>query len=295
MTVNNRRRGWRLYATIAAAIAVAAVGYGSWREAVGLLPPPWAPPDARPYTVTRVVDGDTVVARDRSGGQAVRIRYLGIDAPEVAAGEPFAREATAANREMVEGRRVWVSTDVKDTDEHGRRLGYVFADGRFVNRELVAAGYAEVMLVAPNVRYGDELVAAQAEARAAGRGMWGDVKVPGEPAELEQHVGSVVRLRGNVTGIMPGGDGRPTMIWIRPFPEPGPDGEAAGSSRPSTTVTVVVFPEFRDRFPPDMERDLAGQTVEVTGRLQERNGRFQIVLREPGQLQVLVAAGSWTG
>src|SRR5690554_1994576 len=139
MTVH-RRTGWRFYTIIAAAAVVAAVGYGSWRAAVDLMPPAWAPSDARPYTVTRVVDGDTVVASDRAGSETVRIRYVGIDAPEVAAEEPFAREATEANREMVEGRRVWVSTDVQETDEHGRRLGYVFADGRFVNRELVAEG-----------------------------------------------------------------------------------------------------------------------------------------------------------
>lgn len=311
MTVN-RRTGWRFYAAIVAAAVVAAVGYGTWRAAVDLVPPAWAPSDARPYTVTRVVDGDTVVARDRAGSQTVRIRYVGIDAPEVADGEPFAQEATAANREMVEGRRVWVSTDVQETDEHGRRLGYVFADGRFVNRELVARGYAEVMLIFPNVRYGDELVAAQAEARAEGRGMWGDVREPGEPGELERYAGAVVRLRGDVTGILPGGEGRPTMFWIRPFPVPvdgDGGGEAAGngdhdtddgggegdggeapSSRPSPTVTVLVFPEFRDRFPQDMERDLPGRTVEVTGRLQVRNGRFQMVLREPGQLRVLAAA-----
>jgi micrococcal nuclease len=41
-----------------------------------------------------------------------------------------------------------------------------------VNAELVRRGYAQVMTVAPNVRYQDLFLALQREARQSGRGLW---------------------------------------------------------------------------------------------------------------------------
>src|SRR5690606_41332651 len=67
--------------------------------------------------------------------------------------------STEANAQLVQGAgTVWVAVDERERDEHGRLLGYVFADGVFVNEELVARGLAEVMIVEPNVRYAEELL-----------------------------------------------------------------------------------------------------------------------------------------
>jgi micrococcal nuclease len=133
--------------------------------------------------VTRITDGDTV--RVRIGGQEHRLRYTGIDTPESVHPErpvePWALEATAENARLVEGRQVILERDVSETDRFGRLLRYVWLepddeDGewRMVNLELLLGGFAQVTTYPPDVKYVDLFLAAQREAREAGRGLWGD-------------------------------------------------------------------------------------------------------------------------
>ena len=118
--------------------------------------------------VQRVVDGDTVVL---AGGE--RVRYLGIDTPEVTGTpEPFGSEATDANRRLVAGRRVRLERDVSDTDRFDRLLRYVYTDGVMVNAELVREGFARVLVFPPDTRYASCLMALEVEAREEGRGVW---------------------------------------------------------------------------------------------------------------------------
>lgn len=133
-------------------------------------------------TVVRVVDGDTIVI-DRGRGDE-RVRYIGVDTPEtVAPGSPvewMGPEASAANKGLVEGREVVLEFDVSETDRFGRLLRYVWIrdDSRpsgwlFVNLELLARGFAQVVTYPPDVRYVDLYLAAQADARDRELGLWG--------------------------------------------------------------------------------------------------------------------------
>lgn len=128
--------------------------------------------------VVRVVDGDTIIVR--LGGRDVRVRYIGMDAPESVRPsfpvEPFGPEAAKANRALVEGRVVELERDVSEVDQFDRLLRYVWLhDGEgwtLVNLELVTRGYASILTIPPDVRLADELLAAERAARAAGRGLW---------------------------------------------------------------------------------------------------------------------------
>jgi micrococcal nuclease len=121
--------------------------------------------------VTRVVDGDTIVI---STGEYVR--YIGMDTPEMGPmPEPYARAATEANRQLVEGKMVRLEKDVSETDRYGRLLRYVWVDATMVNRELVRRGLAEAKAYPPDTRYQPLLDAAETEARLAGRGIWSPV------------------------------------------------------------------------------------------------------------------------
>lgn len=120
--------------------------------------------------VVYVVDGDTI--RVRLNGVEHSVRYILINAPE--SDQPFGPEATAANRRLVEGKTVYLLKDVSETDRYGRLLRYVFlADGTHVNAELVRQGYAQLATFPPDVSRLAEIRAAEQEARAAGRGLWG--------------------------------------------------------------------------------------------------------------------------
>lgn len=119
--------------------------------------------------VVRITDGDTI--RVRIGGVERPVRYILINTPET--DQPFGAEATAANRRLVEGKTVYLLKDVSETDRFNRLLRYVFlADGTHVNAELVRQGYAQVATFPPDVTREAEMRAAEAEARAAGRGLW---------------------------------------------------------------------------------------------------------------------------
>ena len=126
-------------------------------------------------SVTRVVDGDTiVVARD---GQNYRVRYIGIDAPETVRPdwpvEPFGPEASELNKKLVQGKTVWLERDVSEADQFGRLLRYVWlGDGRLVNAVLVEEGYARAVTLPPDVKHAADVVRLEREARANERGLW---------------------------------------------------------------------------------------------------------------------------
>ena len=63
---------------------------------------------------------------------------------------------------------------VEERDRYGRALAYVWLrGGRFLNRLLLARGYAQVLTVPPNVEYADQFARVARRARRAGRGLWG--------------------------------------------------------------------------------------------------------------------------
>ena len=119
-----------------------------------------------------MIDGDTFAVGEE------RVRLIGIDTPEsVKPGTPvecFAREASAAMKRLVEGRRVRLVRDVEERDRYGRRLAYVYRvrDGLFVNADLIRAGYAQPLAIAPDVRFADRFADLAREARERGRGLW---------------------------------------------------------------------------------------------------------------------------
>jgi len=132
--------------------------------------PAYDPPArARVHSVS---DGDTIVLE---GGQ--RVRYLGIDAPEVThegtPGGPLGDEAARYNRELVSGRSVMLEFEREREDDYGRLLAYVFLeDGTLVNREMVRRGLAYLCAKQRPLRYWDRLLDAQRQAMKERRGLW---------------------------------------------------------------------------------------------------------------------------
>lgn len=116
-------------------------------------------PDGTHAAVLRVIDGDTIEVD--IAGTPTSVRYIGIDTPETVhptrGEEPFGREASDANKEMVDGRTVLLVKDVSETDRYGRLLRYVFveegSDLLFVNLELVRRGFACASSYPPDVAH----------------------------------------------------------------------------------------------------------------------------------------------
>ena len=136
--------------------------------------PAWSTPAPVAGTVVRVVDGDTIHVR--IGARVEKVRYIGVNTPEVhhptRGAEPGGREAAEVNRRLVEGQAVRLELDVQERDRYGRLLAYVWIGDLMINAELVRLGYAQVMTIPPNVRYQEVFLKLQREAREAGRGLW---------------------------------------------------------------------------------------------------------------------------
>lgn len=124
--------------------------------------------------VVRVVDGDTIHVR--LGTRVEKVRYIGIDTPEVRHPtrglEPGGREASAMNNALVARRMVRLELDVQARDRYGRLLAYVWVGDTMVNAELVRRGYAQVMTVPPNVRHQALFLDLQRHARQREQGLW---------------------------------------------------------------------------------------------------------------------------
>ena len=133
--------------------------------------------------VPRVIDGDTIqvqVVDQKTGGLGVpeSVRYIGMDTPEtVHPNKPvecFGHEASARNKQLVEGSYVVLEKDVDDRDKYGRLLRFVFLlDGTFIDMQLVQEGYARKLTIAPDIQYADQFASAESTAQASGLGFWG--------------------------------------------------------------------------------------------------------------------------
>lgn len=134
-----------------------------------LTPTATSTPTEQFYWVSNVVDGDTIDVQ--IGGQTYRVRYIGMDTPEMP-DECYAQEATNRNKELVLNQYVALVKDVSETDRYGRLLRYVWVGETFVNAQLVREGYALVSTYPPDVAYSDYFLQLQQEARNEGRGLW---------------------------------------------------------------------------------------------------------------------------
>src|SRR3954464_12374552 len=158
---------------LAPVVVVAALVAAGWLWARGGGPPPTH------GTVSRVVDGDTVIVR--SGSRTLDVRLLGIDTPETV--DPhrpvgcYGPEASAYTKHLLTGQPVRLVYDRQLHDVYHRWLAYVYLERPdrpelFVNARLVAAGYARTLSIPPNTAHAAELAALERRAALAGRGLW---------------------------------------------------------------------------------------------------------------------------
>ncbi len=130
------------------------------------------------YTVTRVVDGDTIEVE--RGGVREKVRLVGINTPELRDKRQlvhcFAEAAKAKTAELVAGREVRLEDDPTqdDRDKYHRLLRYVYVGDVLVNRELVAQGFAYEYTYRVPYQYQKEFRSLQTRAREAQTGLWSD-------------------------------------------------------------------------------------------------------------------------
>ena len=104
--------------------------------------------------VSRATNGDTI---QPSNGPQVSLR--GVDTLDSA----------------LQGKEVRLKYDVEDKDKYGRTLTYALLEkGPFVNSEIMKSGYAQVIIVPPNVKYQESFVSLGRDAQEQEIGSWRD-------------------------------------------------------------------------------------------------------------------------
>lgn len=152
-----------------------------------------------------VIDGETLALAD---GRTLRLAGIETPGPALRGEGALARRAREALRKLVMGVPLELRYGGARTDRHGRVLGQLFAGGRWVERELVRRGLARVHGEADAREGIAALLAAEAAARKARRGLWRRpafrVRTPDEAA---QDAGSFQIVAGKVASVAAVGGG----------------------------------------------------------------------------------------
>ncbi|MFA5997543.1 MAG: thermonuclease family protein [Candidatus Paceibacterota bacterium] len=132
-----------------------------------------------PALVTRVVDGDTIIAL--INGVSERVRLIGVDTPETV--DPrklvqcFSKEASAFTATLLQDKTVRLEFDPSQSnrDKYGRLLRYVFlTDGTLMDKLLITEGYGYEYTYDTPYKYQSEFKQAQASAKELKKGLWAD-------------------------------------------------------------------------------------------------------------------------
>lgn len=272
-------------------------------------------PRSEPRSVVRVIDGATLALDDGTqvrligalapspldAAPAPRLPGDGRDstqdhdlAPATAKSTPPtdgaadtwhpAAAARQALAHLVNDRTVTLATAGRKRDRYGRVLAQVFvksADGgaRWLQGAMLAAGQARAYGLPDNFACMDALLAAEAPARQAARGLWAN---PAYAIRAAAHTRTLLRLRGTYQ-IIAGkvrASKRARSGWI--YLNFGNDWR--------TDFSASVAPDVSRAHPAWAARllDLKGKQVRVRGWIERRNGP-SINIEHPSALEIIDA------
>jgi micrococcal nuclease len=151
--------------------------------------------------VTAVESGDVLALDDGR-----RVRLAAIETPRRPLGRPAetrwrrTEEAIAGLRELALGRKIALRHVAGATDRYGRIVAQLYrADGLWLQGELLRRGLARVSSTAETRALVLQMLALEAEARIAGRGVWRDpVYAVRRPDETGRFIESFQLVEGTV-------------------------------------------------------------------------------------------------
>ncbi|NQU59922.1 MAG: thermonuclease family protein [Rhodospirillales bacterium] len=230
-------------------------------------------------TVASVVDGDTVVLTGPFDG-ATQIRLVGIQAPKLPLGRknfptwPLAANAKQALEKLTLGKTLGLSFGGARLDRHGRLLAHLQTPGgAWVQGEMLKLGMARVYSFADNRARVADMLALEAEARDAKRGIWGlrFYAVRG-PDDLASWIGTFQLVEGRIV--------KAASIKGRVYLNFGENWR--------TDFTISIQPKARRLFAKSGIDPAAfeGQRVRVRGWLKKYNGPM-IEATHPEQIEIL--------
>ncbi len=127
--------------------------------------------------IVKVIDVDRFLL---STGEEVEC--LGIYIPVL--GKRFKEEVILEIEKLISQKSLRLEFDTNGrTAPSGKFRAYLFADGMFINGELVKRGYAFLLPSSEKLKYGSRLVRLEEQARAEKRGLWNEKSGWAEPCD----------------------------------------------------------------------------------------------------------------
>ncbi len=211
-----------------------------------------------------VVDGDTIVL---DNGE--KVRYLGIDTPEITSNQVWAEEAMEYNRSLVAGKYVRLEYDQIKRDRYNRLLAFVWIGKKMVNEELVREGLAYVYYIFPNEKYAPRLLIAQEESMKEKKGLW---RYPGivHWNELRRWKGYTRAVKGRICQVFSTGKGFYLLFHCV-------SGNWMGFYLPYSRFVGTDFEAYRG---------LVGKSVLGIGKVRCSREHCRVLILDKYQLQV---------
>ncbi|WP_436853759.1 thermonuclease NucI [Staphylococcus caeli] len=134
------------------------------------------PEDTEKVHVERVVDGDTLVAKNTQNEQ-LKVRLIGVDTPETVKPntpvQPYGKEASDYSKKHLTNKDVYLEYDKEKEDRYGRTLAYVWLDDKTMfNEQLVKNGLAREKYFSPNGKYREVFKQAEQNAKNKHLNIW---------------------------------------------------------------------------------------------------------------------------
>jgi len=240
---------------------------------------------------TKIIDGDTFLIE---GGYSVRI--LGIDADE--RGYPCYEAAKNKLEELILNQEVKLEKGTEDKDQWCRYLRYIFLNDKNISLELVKEGLAVARFSPENVKYREEITQAEKEAKENKIGCkWSTkTKTPTEGEEKEQfqwekltteklgfdvvlaceagkYLGRELIVEGKVADAYH--DSKSNTVFFN-----------FEKAYPNQCFTAVIFSSDLYKFVQNPEDYYLNKTVRIMGEVKEYQGRPEIILETPNQIEI---------
>lgn len=161
-----------------------------------------APTQTDLFSVTNVIDGDTI--KVNINGTVETLRLIGIDTPEVV--DPrkpvqcFGVESSNKAKELLSGKSVRLEADSTqgERDVYGRLLRYVFlSNGTNFNKLMIEQGYAFEYTYNLPYKYQTEFKKAEIYARENKLGLWADDTCAGAATPVSTDSGTNTNIDAN--------------------------------------------------------------------------------------------------
>lgn len=226
------------------------------------------PATAPTVSIRHVHDGDTVV---RSDGESIRL--IGIDTPELARdGRPAETGAIIARdflrQLLAAGTWLTIRYGEERRDRYGRLLGHLYIDGRNVQAELLAAGLATPLFIAPNLEHAACYQQATQQARMTRQGLWA---LPGYQPQAATSLDGNERGYRVIDGTVQRVGHSRCCIWLNLDDD----------------VALRIDRENLPLFEGIDFEALVDNALEVRGYIYERSNQLRIHLRHPADLVIM--------